>query len=351
MADFERAAQDCIAVLLSGARRPAWLCADRDGRLLCSGGDLATFGLDAITPGTSLPEAVPFLVGLLPLAGRRLSIDFVDTGAGRPAEVHLDPQDGFDLVVLLDASDEFERRQEVQQKANELDLMGRRQARLIEDLDAFAHTVSHDLRSPITGITGFAELLLADETAMLTESQRESLSYILQSGRKMVRIIEELMLLAGVRRQTVTPQAIEMAAVLGEVKLRLRPALAEAGVELVEPESWPRALGHAPWVEEAWANYISNAIKYGGRPPRIAVGADALPDGTVRFWVRDNGPGVPAERVPTLFVEHAQSSAGARGHGLGLGIVRRIMERLNGTVGYEPAPGGGSIFSFTLPAA
>jgi signal transduction histidine kinase len=288
---------------------------------------------------------------MLPLEGKRLSIDCLAAGAGRPAEVHLVPQDGFDLVVLLDASVERKRRQEVQQKANELDLMGRRQARLIEDLDAFAHTVAHDLRSPLTAITGFAELLLADQAGMLNESQRESLDYILQSGRKMVRIIEELMLLAGLRRQTVTPQAIDMAAVLGEVKLRLGPALAEAGAELVEPESWPRALGHAPWVEEAWANYISNAIKYGGRPPRVTVGADALPGGTVKFWVRDNGPGVPPERAATLFGEHAQAGGPARGHGLGLAIVRRIVERLNGSVGYEPAPGGGSSFSFTLPAA
>lgn len=351
MADCERAARDCIADLLQSARRPAWLCADRAGRLLCSGGDTAAFGLEAVGPGAVLADAVPFLFGMLPLEGRRLVIDCLATGAGRPAEVHLVPHDGFDLVVLFDASDEQVRRQEVQQKANELDILQRRQARLIADLDAFAHTVSHDLRGPLTAITGFAELLLADETAKLNESQRESLSYILQSGQKMVRIIEELMLLAGVRRQTVTPRPMDMARVLAEVKIRVGPALAEAGAELVEPQSWPAALGHAPWVEEAWANYISNAVKYCGSPPRIAVGADVLAGGRVRFWVRDNGPGVPAERVPTLFGEHAQASGAARGHGLGLAIVRRIMERLNGDVGYEPAPGGGSSFSFTLPAA
>ncbi len=336
---------------MTAARRPAWLYSDGAGRLVGVGGDVAAYGLDRLQPGTVLAEAVPFLFGLLPLRGQRLDIEFVDFGAARPAELHLVPMAGFDLVLLLDATLERQRRQELQQKANELDILQRRQAQLIEDLDAFAHTVAHDLRGPLSAVIGFTELLLAGSDGGLNDAQRDSLTYILSSGRRMVRIVEELMLLAGVRRQTVTVKAVDMAAVLAEVRHRLAPVLAEANAELIEPQSWPVALGYAPWIEEVWANYISNAVKYGGRPPRIIVGADSVAGGQIQFWVRDNGPGVPADRVPTLFGEHAQSSAAGRGHGLGLAIVRRIVERLNGTVGYEPAPGGGSSFFFTLPTA
>jgi signal transduction histidine kinase len=107
-------------------------------------------------------------------------------------------------------------------------------------------------------------------------------------------------------------------------------------------------------VAEVWANYLSNGCQYGGRPPRLELGADALEDGQVRFWVRDNGDGVPPEDQARLFMPFTHmGQARAKGHGLGLPIVRRIVERLNGCVGVESVglPGQGSLFYFTLPGA
>jgi signal transduction histidine kinase len=102
-----------------------------------------------------------------------------------------------------------------------------------------------------------------------------------------------------------------------------------------------------------WANYISNALKYGGKPPHIQLGADRQPDSMVRFWVRDNGAGLTLEEQERLFVPFQQlNKIHAEGHGLGLSIVRRIVERLGGKVNVESEgiPGQGSVFSFTLPA-
>jgi signal transduction histidine kinase len=105
-------------------------------------------------------------------------------------------------------------------------------------------------------------------------------------------------------------------------------------------------------VEEVWANYISNAIKYGGKPPRIELGAGPQPNGTVRFWVRDNGHGLSIEDQRRLFGEFSRLSEGqVEGHGLGLSIVRRIVTKLGGEVGVESQIGQGSMFYFTLPAA
>jgi len=118
------------------------------------------------------------------------------------------------------------------------------------------------------------------------------------------------------------------------------------------PSHWPAALGYAPWLEEVWANYITNAIIYGGRPPRVELGARLLSHGKVRFWVRDNGDGVSEKRQESLFRGFAQS--GHRGgHGLGLSIVRRIVDKLDGDVAVESSgrAGEGSVFSFDLPAA
>jgi signal transduction histidine kinase len=109
-------------------------------------------------------------------------------------------------------------------------------------------------------------------------------------------------------------------------------------------------LGYAPWIEEVWVNYLSNAIKYGGRPPRVELGAETQPGGLVRFWVRDNGPGIAPEAQVRLFVPFTRlDQVRAKGHGLGLSIVRRIVEKLGGQVGVISTPGQGSVFSFTLP--
>ena len=110
------------------------------------------------------------------------------------------------------------------------------------------------------------------------------------------------------------------------------------------------ALGHAPWVEEVWANYISNAIKYGGTPPRIELGGNRDGGGMAHFWVRDNGPGLDEQQLGQLFQEFSRvTPANAEGHGLGLSIVKRIVERLGGEVRVSSAIGQGSTFGFTLP--
>ena len=130
-------------------------------------------------------------------------------------------------------------------------------------------------------------------------------------------------------------------------------AIAERQAEIIIPDEWPRALGYEPWVEEVWANYISNALKYGGHPLRVELGADVEPDGMVRFWVRDNGDGIAEEERARLFTPFTRldKNSDRKGHGLGLSIVKRIVEKLGGRVVVESEAGQGSTFSFTLPSA
>ena len=224
---------------------------------------------------------------------------------------------------------------------------------LIAELDAFARTVAHDLKNPLWVITGLGELIQEflvstgnEEMIMLGQNQQ-------RMAQKMISIIDELLLLAQVRREDVALERLDMGAIVDEVLARLHQQLTEAGAELHIPDTWPTVLGYAQWVEELWANYLSNAIKYGGQPPRIELGARQEGD-AVRFWVRDNGPGIPEDEQGNLFTEFARLTSlsnDQQGHGLGLSIVRRIAEKLGGSVGFENAPGGGGIFSFTLPAA
>lgn len=239
----------------------------------------------------------------------------------------------------------------VKEDVTERKLLEEERERLISELDAFAHTVAHDLKNPLSAVLGFAELLTAEGVELSDKDVRESLAAIEASSRKMHSIIEELLLLAGVRKAEVERRPVEMAAVVSGAVQRLSHMTAEHGPELAIPEQWPVALGHGPWLEEVWANYLSNAMKYGGKPPRLELGADATED-KVRFWVTDNGPGLTPEQQSRLFMPFTRlHQARATGQGLGLSIVRRIMEKLGGEAWVESEPGQGSRFGFTLPAA
>jgi two-component system sensor histidine kinase/response regulator len=142
-----------------------------------------------------------------------------------------------------------------------------------------------------------------------------------------------------------------MGAVVKGALERVAYMVAEHRPEVKLPESWPAALGHAPWVEEVWANYLSNAMSYGGRPPKLELGSETAGD-KVRFWVKDNGSGLTDEQQAKLFAPFTQlGQARTGGQGLGLSIVRRIMEKLGGEAWVESEPSKGSKFGFTLPRA
>ena len=221
-----------------------------------------------------------------------------------------------------------------------------------EELDAFGHTVAHDLKTPLALVAGYGELLDGGLDDMSVGERRRALDGILNGTAHMESIIEELITMAGLREQAVEMHPLDMGAIVTRVIERQLAHLIERYDAVVDrPASWPAARGHAPWVEQIWANYISNALKYGGRPPRITLGADLLQGGALRFWVQDNGAGLSDEELGQLFKPFSQINGGEPGHGLGLSIVRQIVEKLSGHVGVESTPGGGSRFSFTLPPA
>ena len=249
------------------------------------------------------------------------------------------------VVVFRDVRDRVEAERSLRQYAVEL------QARN-EDLNAFAHTVAHDLKAPLNPIIGFAQVLEENYTSMPDEELRELLGMIVRSGRKMNNIIEELLLLAEVRKTDVNVHPLPMGRIVAEAQQRLAYMIEEKQVEVNLPDTWPLALGYSPWIEEVWANYLSNGIKYGGQPACLSLGATTESNGMVRFWIRDNGPGLSPEERARLFTPFTQlSQVRATGHGLGLSIVQRIVEKLGGQVGVDSEVGRGSVFTFTLPRA
>ena len=220
-----------------------------------------------------------------------------------------------------------------------------------EELDAYAHTVAHDLKAPLQSIMIYAHLLDHDDL-LSDEERRDCAEGVIRTGLQMARIIDELLLLAAIRQREVDLEPVEMAPVVAGVLQRLGLQIEKSRATISLPDAWPVALGHAPWVQEVWMNYLGNALKYGGKPPRMELGAAPHPDGMVRFWVKDNGRGLTREERERLFIPHTRlDTTTSEGHGLGLSIVRRIVEKLGGCVGVDSARGEGSTFFFTLPAA
>jgi signal transduction histidine kinase len=222
-----------------------------------------------------------------------------------------------------------------------------------EELDAFVHTVAHDLKVPLTSIIGYNEVLRKEWHTMPGEEQQELSQAITDTAFKMNKIVNELLLLAEVRKEDIRVEQLDMGLIVAAAKKRLAYMIEQHRSEIILPDTWPTALGYGPWIEEVWVNYISNAIKYGGQPPRVELGATPLADDRIRFWVRDNGPGLSVEEQAQLFHSFTQlSQIRVTGHGLGLSIVRRIVRKLDGQVGVESEgiPGQGSLFFFTLPS-
>jgi signal transduction histidine kinase len=258
----------------------------------------------------------------------------------------LKPFEERELYILIEVALYKNQMEQKLKKAN-IELQTRN-----SELKAFAHTVAHDLKTPLNIITGFAEVLTDSFTEMSKEELKEHLQSIVRNGHKMVDIIDALLLLASVRDVKVEMKPLQMTDIIAEVHGRLTKIIEEAQAEIILPDTWPVAMGHPTWVEEVWANYLSNAIKYGGQPPRIELGAIAE-NGMIRYWIQDNGAGLTPEEQARLFTPFTRLNQAddIQGHGLGLSIVQRIVEKLGGKIGIESAPGQGSIFSFTLPEA
>ncbi|MEJ2732611.1 MAG: PAS domain S-box protein [Anaerolineae bacterium] len=261
------------------------------------------------------------------------------------------------LAVAIRQAQLYEQAQQELSERMEAEAKLRRHTIALEaqnaELDAFAHTVAHDLKNPVSAIVGYADILKTDYTSLPKDIQEEFLTVIARNARKMAAIIDELLLLASVRGMTeIDMHPLDMGRIVAEARGRLLHLIEEYQGQINLPDSWPLTVGYSPWVEAVWTNYISNALKYGGRPPKIELGSDIQEDSWVRFWVRDNGPGLSHEEQARLFTPFERlHHARAEGQGLGLSIVQRIVKKLGGQVGVESegVPDQGCTFYFTLP--
>ncbi len=231
-----------------------------------------------------------------------------------------------------------------------------------EELDSFAHTVAHDLKNPLAAMTLNVFSMQRKWRKMPEERLQRTIDDVVISTKRLIRIVDELLLLATVRKEKVLTSQLDMKRIVSRSLQYFDNTIKEKQAEIILAETWSQSIGYAPWIEEVWANYISNAIKYGGSPPRVELGSDypfpgqsgqdgePVENAQARFWVRDNGQGLTIEEQERLFTPFERlDQVSIKGHGLGLSIVHRIIEKLGGQVGVESKVGAGSTFWFSLP--
>lgn len=249
-----------------------------------------------------------------------------------------------EYATALELTNEELRKSENRLREQAADLMERN-----EELDAFARTVAHDLKSLVGVILTHARTVTSIQE-LPREHASSLLDRIAETASDLAGIVDNLLLLARVRKEEVPRHRLDMPDHVMAVQKRLSEMIHAHEAEVYLGPAWPSAVGYGPWVEEVWANYLTNALKYGGPRPRVELGGAMAENGSARFWVRDHGQGIAEEDRTTLFVPFRRLGIG-RGHGLGLSIVLQIVDKLGGEVGVESGAGKGSLFWFTLPAA
>jgi len=219
------------------------------------------------------------------------------------------------------------------------------------ELEAFAYSASHDLRTPLRAIDAYAAMLSEDEGKNLGDSGRRSLERIRKSTGRMTELVDRMLELARVGRSELKAESLDLAAIAREVTEELRAAEPAHAVEFSCPPSLA-ARGDRALVRTLLFNVLQNAWKFTrGRPsPRVELGSELLASGELCFFVRDNGVGFDPELAEKIFrpfqrLHHDDEFAGS---GIGAAIVARAVERHGGRVWAHGKPGEGATFRFTL---
>jgi signal transduction histidine kinase len=218
----------------------------------------------------------------------------------------------------------------------------------------FLTRLSHELRTPLNAILGFAQLLQVDPTEPPSQRQRERIATIERAGRGLLHLVDEVLCISAIEAGKVAVERapVQLAPLVEEAVALVQPLAAEAGVTIERAIAADLAVvGDARRLREVLLNLLSNAIKYGSRPGCVRVQGD-VDAAMVRIDIDDDGPGLSDAQIAQLFQPFERLDAETRqiaGSGLGLVIVRRLVELMGGTVSVGRAASQGARFSLHLP--
>ena len=222
-----------------------------------------------------------------------------------------------------------------------------------EELEAYAHSISHDLRAPLRAMHGFSQALLEDSAERLDEAGKDYARRIAAAAQRMDRLTQDLLAYSRVSRSEIAVAEVDLGGAVRNAIAQLEADITACGARVTVHDPLLAALGHRPSIEQSVANLVANGLKFvpKGRAPEIDIRAERR-NGAVRLWVEDNGIGIdPAhhERIFSVF-ERLHGVTEFAGTGIGLAIVRKSLERMGGRAGVESALGRGSRFWLELHA-
>lgn len=218
------------------------------------------------------------------------------------------------------------------------------------ELERFTYTVSHDLKAPLVTMSGFLGYLEADAMSGNTQRLRSDIQRILEANQKMQRLLNELLELSRIGRLINAPETVPFRQIVDEALSRVEGRLSTGKVQVVVAENLPTIHADRIRMVEVMQNLLDNAAKFMGdqSAPRVEVGAETL-NGETIFFVRDNGIGIEPRFHQKVFDLFDKLNPGIEGTGIGLALVKRIVELHGGRVWVESEPGRGATFRFTLP--
>jgi signal transduction histidine kinase len=222
------------------------------------------------------------------------------------------------------------------------------------ELEAFAHSVSHDLRTPVRAMEGFAVALEQDYGSQLDAQGRGFVRHIADAARRMETLIHDLLNYSRLGRVKLQLESIALNGIVRSAVAELSSEIASKNADITIAEELYSVRGHRATLTQIVINLLSNAIKFvaPGVRPAVKVWTDRAAAGRVRLWVQDSGIGVDPRQQSRIFsiFERLHGVERYPGTGVGLAIVSRACERLGGKCGVESLPGAGSRFWVELPA-
>ncbi|MHC1623332.1 MAG: sensor histidine kinase [Candidatus Methanospirareceae archaeon] len=221
--------------------------------------------------------------------------------------------------------------------------------RVNQDLEDFAFTVSHDLKTPLQTILGFSYLLMEDYGDKLGESGKEYIEKLIEGASQMERLINDLLKLSRVGRKYAEIEIVDLNEVVEEIKLDLGAEIKERNERIVSSDL-PKIRTQRTWIKELFLNLISNGLKYNeSETPTVEIGYEE-DEGEYRFKIRDNGIGIERENYEKIFkiFERVDPYSKYEGTGAGLAICKKIIESIGGKIWVESEPGRGTTFYFSI---